>query len=64
MINFSILLRFWLFLELVNWIVYLVIYINILTPRYLYLKNKDTEKIIKRIDKLSKNELEFVILMV
>ncbi len=61
MINFSILLRFWLFLELVNWIVYLVIYINILTPRYLYLKNKDTEKIIKRIDKLSKNELEFVI---
>ncbi len=61
MINFSVLIRFWLFLEFVNWIVYLVIYINILTPRYLYLKNKDTEKIIKRIDKLSKNELEFVI---
>lgn len=61
MINFLIFTRFWLILELVNWIVYLIIYINILTPRYLYLKNKDTEKIIKRIDKLSKSELEFVI---
>ncbi len=61
MINFLIFTRFWLILELINWMVYLIIYINILTPRYLYLKNKDTEKIIKRIDKLSKNELEFVI---
>jgi len=61
MFNISLFVRFWLILELINWFVYLIIYINILTPRYLYLKNKDTEKIIKRIDKLSKTELEFVI---
>jgi hypothetical protein len=61
MLSISGLIRYWLLFELINWFIYLVIYINILTPRYLYLKNKDTEKIIKRIDKLSKNELEYAI---
>ncbi len=54
-------LKYWAFIELINWFVFLYIYVNILTPRYLYFKNKDTEKIIKRIDKLTKNEIEYVL---
>ena len=61
MLDISIFIRYWLLFELINWFIYLIIYINILTPRYLYLKNKDTEKIVTRLDKLSKSELEYVI---
>ncbi len=57
----SQLIRGWLLLELLNWLIYLIIYINILTPRYLFLKNQDTDKIIKRIDKLSVTDLEYII---
>lgn len=61
MINFIILIKYWSILELINWILYLIIYINILTPRFLYIKQKDTEKIIERVDKLELNELVYVI---
>jgi hypothetical protein len=47
--------------ELINWFIYLFNYINILNPRFLYFKNKDTQKIIKRIDKLSNIEIEYLI---
>jgi len=47
--------------ELINWFIYLFNYINILNPRFLYFKNKDTQKIIKRIDKLSNVEIEYLI---
>lgn len=47
--------------ELINWFIYLFNYINILNPRFLYFKNKDTHKIIKRIDKLSNIEIEYLI---
>jgi hypothetical protein len=61
MFDTSIFIRYWLLFELINWFIYLIIYTNILTPRYLFLKNKDTEKIIKRMDKLSKTELEYLL---
>jgi hypothetical protein len=54
-------IKYWSIVELINWLIYLYVYINILTPRYLYFKNKDTDKIIERIDKLTKNEVEYVI---
>lgn len=59
--NMFILLKYWMIVELINWFVYLYIYINIITPRFLYYKNKDTEKIINRVDKLTKDEIEYVI---
>lgn len=61
MFNIFKIIKFWSILELINWIIYLIIYINILTPRFLYIKNKDTEKIIERIDKLTKDEIEYII---
>lgn len=61
MLNLVVILKYLSIFELINWLIYLLIYVNILTPRYLYIKNKDTEKIIKRIDKLTKSELEYVI---
>jgi hypothetical protein len=48
-------------LETINWFIYLFVYINITNPRFLYYKNKDTEKIINRIHKLTKLEIEYVI---
>ncbi len=48
-------------IEVINWFAYLFVYVNLITPRFLYYKNKDTEKIINRLDKLSKDELEYVI---
>ncbi len=59
--NFFIFAKYWMFLELANWFLYLFVYINIIAPRFLYYKNKDTEKIIDRIDKLSPEEIEYVI---
>ncbi len=59
--NIILFLKYWMLIELFNWFIYLYIYINIITPRFLYYKNKDTEKIINRIDKLTKEEVEYVL---
>lgn len=54
-------IKYWLIGELVNWITYLFIYIKIISPRFLKFKKYDTIKIIERIDKLNKNEIEHII---
>ena len=54
-------LKLWSIFELINWFVYLYIYLKIINPRLVYYQDKDTEKIIKRIDKLSKKEIEYII---
>ena len=53
--------KIWLFLELLNWFAYLFIYINIISPKFMKYKEIDKKKIIERLDKLSKNELEYMI---
>jgi pimeloyl-ACP methyl ester carboxylesterase len=54
-------LKYWLFFEIINWITYLFIYIKIISPRFLKYKESDTLKIIERIDKLNKSEIEHII---
>ena len=53
--------KFWLILEFINWITYLLIYINIISPKFMEFKKVDTHNIIDRIDKLTKEEIEYVI---
>jgi len=59
--NILFFFKIWLFIELINWIRYLVIYIKIISPKFMKYKEIDTIKIIERIDKLTKEELEHVI---
>jgi pimeloyl-ACP methyl ester carboxylesterase len=54
-------LKYWLILELINWITYLFMYIKIISPKFLKFKENDTIKIIERIDKLNKHEIEHII---
>ena len=54
-------LKLWLILELINWFAYLFIYIKIISPKFMKYKEVDTIKIIERVDKLSKEEIEYVI---
>jgi hypothetical protein len=58
---FLIFIKIWLFIELINWIAYLLIYVNIISPKFMKFKEVDTLKIIERFDKLSKEELEHII---
>lgn len=51
----------WSLLELINWFIYLYIYIKIISPKAKYFKKKDVENIIKRVDKLSQLEIEYII---
>jgi len=60
-INLLVYLKIWLILELVNWISYLIIYINIVNPKYMEFKEIDTQNIINRVDKLKKEELKHII---
>ena len=53
--------KIWLLLEFFNWIMYLLIYINIISPKFMKFKEIDTINIIERIDKLTKEEIEYVI---
>ncbi len=54
-------LKYWLIFELINWFRYLFMYIKIISPKFLKFKENDTIKIIERIDKLNKNEIEHII---
>ena len=54
-------LKYWLILEFINWITYLLMYINIISPKFLKYKENDTMKIVERIDKLNKSEIEHII---
>ena len=54
-------IKYWLILELINWTGYLFMYIKIISPKFLKYKENDTNKIIERIDKINKNELEHII---
>jgi len=53
--------KLWLVLEFLNWIAYLFIYINIISPKFMEFKEADTQNIIGRIDKLTKEEIEYVV---
>lgn len=58
---FFLFLKIWLVFEFINWMTYLFIYINIISPKFMKYKEVDTIKIIEKIDKLSKEEIEYVI---
>lgn len=58
---FFVILKYWLIAEFFNWMSYLFIYIKIISPKFLKYKENDTIKIIERIDKLNKNEIEHII---
>lgn len=58
---FMKIIKYWLFAEFINWMSYLFIYIKIISPRFLKFKENDTIKIIERIDRLDKNEIEHII---
>jgi pimeloyl-ACP methyl ester carboxylesterase len=60
-ILFLKIIKYWLLFELINWFTYLFIYIKIVSPKFLKYKENDTIKIIERIDKLSKKEIEYII---
>lgn len=55
------LIKLWLILEIINWTNYLFMYINIISPKFKKYKEGDTKNIIERIDKLLKDEIEYVI---
>jgi pimeloyl-ACP methyl ester carboxylesterase len=61
MFQYLFLLKYWIIFELLNWFKYLLVYIKIITPRYLEIKKYDSIKIIERLDYLSKYELECVL---
>lgn len=54
-------IKYWFIIELINWFTYLFMYIKIISPKFLKYKENDTNKIIERIDKLNKNEIEHII---
>lgn len=54
-------LKIWLLIEIINWIGYLFIYINIIEPKFTKFKQIDTLKIINRLDKLNKDEIKHII---
>ena len=58
---FIIFSKIWLFLELINWIYHLIIYINIISPKFMKFKEIDTIKIIKKFNKLKKDEIIHII---
>ena len=61
LLNFIFVVKIWLFFELINWINYLLMYINIISPKFKRFKDGDTLNIINRLDKLTKEEIEYVI---
>lgn len=54
-------IKYFLIIEFINWLSYLFIYIQILSPKFLKYSDIDTIKIIKSIEQLNKNEIEYVI---
>ena len=54
-------IKIWLWIELINWLTYLFIYINIISPKFMKYKEVDTIKIIEKLDKLNKDEIEYII---
>jgi pimeloyl-ACP methyl ester carboxylesterase len=59
--NLFYFLKIWLIFELINWFTYILIYVNIINPKFVEFKEVDTYNIIDRIDKLTKDEIEYVI---
>lgn len=51
----------WIIMELINWMIYLIMYMKIINPVSLCLNKQDINKIINRIDKLNKKEIEHII---
>lgn len=51
----------WIFFELINWIIYLYMYIKIINPSTLYLNKQDVNKVVNKLDKLDKFDLEHII---
>ena len=50
-----------IFLELINWMIYLYMYTKIINPTALYLNKNDINKVVSKIDKFNKFELEHII---
>ena len=61
LLNSLFFIKIWLFFELINWLNYLFMYINIISPKFKKFKEGDTLNIINRLDKLTKEEIEYVI---
>lgn len=59
--DFIFFIKIWLMFEILNWMTYLYIYTNIISPKFMKYKEADTTNIIKRIDRLEKDEIEHVI---
>lgn len=59
--DIQLLTTIWICLELVNWFMYLLMYMKIINPNALYFKKQDINKVIKKIDNLDNNELEHMI---
>ena len=49
----------WVIMELINWMIYLFMYMKIIDPVLLCLNKQDINKIINRIDKLNKSDASF-----
>lgn len=54
-------IEIWTILEFINWLIYLFMYLKIINPSTLYYRKNDIKKIISKIDKLDKFELEHII---
>jgi len=54
-------INIWLSLELINWLMYLIMYMKIINPNSLYFNKKDINKVIDKIDNLDEIELEHMI---
>ena len=59
--SFFLYLKIWLIIEIINWFRYLFIYINIIEPKFTKFKKDDMLKIINRLDKLNKDEINYII---
>ena len=59
--HISYIIKIWLFFELINWLTYLFVYINITSPKINSIKKKDMQKIIQNIDELTIDEIKYMI---
>jgi hypothetical protein len=51
----------WIFLEFINWTMYLYRYLKIINPTTLYLNKCDIDKVVNKIDKLENYDLEHLL---
>ena len=59
--NIQLISKIWISFELINWMIYLFMYMKIINPNSLYFNKSDINKVIGKFDKLDKYELEHII---